>query len=73
MNDGNNTFENPNFGNANYYGPLKEVEEHQYINDEEPPNDVEVNKNGDDDDNHNEHSENTGVHEETYKITGVNE
>ena len=64
-NDGNDTHENPNFGNANYYTPLKGEEEHQYNNDKEPPNDVEGTNNGDDDDNNNKNSKNTGAHEET--------
>ena len=72
VNDGNDTYENNNFGNANYYAPLKEYEEQKYNNDKEPMNDVDGTNDGDDDDNNNEHSENAGVHEKTYEITGVN-
>ena len=38
VNDGDDTYENtyekPNFGDANYYTPLEEVKEHQDNNDE---------------------------------------
>ena len=56
VNDGDNTYENPSFGDANYYTPLKEDEEHQYDNDKEPPDDVEGTNDGDDDDNHGKHT-----------------
>ena len=68
VNDGNDTYENPNFGNAKYYAPLEEDKEHQDNNNKEPSNDVEGTNDGDGDDNHNKHSENTGVHEETSEL-----
>ena len=76
LNYGGDTYEkneNLNFGNAKYHAPLKEDEEHQDNNDDEPPKYVEGTNYGDDDDNLDEHSKNSGVHEETSEIIGVGE
>ena len=73
MNDGDDTYENPNLGNTKYHIPLEEDEEHQNNSFEEPTKYFEGTNDGDDDDNHDRQSENTGLHEETSKITGAEE
>ena len=68
VNDRNDTYENPNFVNANYYKPLEEDKEQKDNYEEETPKDVEDTKNGDDDDHHKKQSKIQDCMKKTPKL-----